>query len=120
MRNPVPLLLPVLFPSWRFFKEVGPSPRVEVSLGGGPWQEATGRPDTLGLGQMFRRLFYNADWNERLFLVSLSERLLSGEQPGAAALIEDRLAQRFGPGARYRILLVTPEGTDTAFDSAAP
>ncbi len=79
------LLLPALIPSWRFFKAVQPSPRVEWRLCPSPnnavqnWQEYRPRPMRLGPKQMAARMFWNARWNETLFMVSLSERLMGAE-----------------------------------------
>ena len=75
------LLLPALIPSWRFFKAVQPSPRVEWGITSSTqmvenWQEYRPRPAQLNAVQMARRMFWNAAWNESLFLVSLSERLM--------------------------------------------
>jgi hypothetical protein len=77
------LLLPALVPSWRFFDAVSASPRVEYALLADPddqadgWQEFRPRPAVLTLGTMLRRLFWNPEWNESLFLVSCAERLTS-------------------------------------------
>jgi len=40
------------------------------------WQEYQPRAITLSLSQMLGRLFWNARWNESLFLMSCAERLL--------------------------------------------
>lgn len=75
------LLLPALMPSWRFFKSVDPSPRVEwrmlASASGPPmqWQEFRPRPQRLSPLAMAGRMLWNARWNESLFLVSCAERL---------------------------------------------
>lgn len=75
------LLLPALMPSWRFFKSVDPSPRVEwrmlASASGAPlqWQEFRPRPQRLSPLAMAGRMLWNARWNESLFLVSCAERL---------------------------------------------
>lgn len=77
------LLLPAIIPSWRFFDAVTASPRLDYALLTTPdeavmlWREFRPRPATLGLATMLRRLFWNAQWNENLYLVSLSERLMS-------------------------------------------
>jgi len=42
----------------------------------GPWQEFRPRPKKVSLLRMFKRMFWNPNWNESLFLVSCSERLL--------------------------------------------
>lgn len=77
------LLLPAIVPSWRFFDAVTASPRVDYALLAAPdrlveqWREFRPRPAVLGLGTMLRRLLWNAQWNENLYLVSLAERLMS-------------------------------------------
>lgn len=80
------LLLPALVPSWRFFDAVTASPRVDYVVLGpfedGPdeadpaWQEFRPRPEVVTVATMLRRLLWNPQWNESLFLVSLSERLI--------------------------------------------
>lgn len=75
------LILPILIPSWRFFKSIEPSPRVQWGLTSADtmtpinWQEFRPRPAYLSPFQIFRRLFWNPAWNESLFLVSCAERL---------------------------------------------
>ncbi|UWQ42969.1 hypothetical protein K3718_07745 [Leisingera aquaemixtae] len=75
------LLLPALMPSWRFFKSVDPSPRVEwrllasPSAAPAPWQEFRPRPQRLSPQAVAGRMLWNARWNESLFLVSCAERL---------------------------------------------
>lgn len=79
------LLLPAIIPSWRFFDGIAPSPRIEFAVlehgEGAPdhWQEFRPRPAAISLFGMLRRLFWNAEWNESLFLVSCAERLI--EEP---------------------------------------
>ena len=81
MLSLIKLLLPALMPSWRFFKAVEPSPRVEWALLQDPgstasaWQEFRPRPRHLSLAAMARRMLWNPRWNEGLFLVSCAERL---------------------------------------------
>jgi len=82
------LLLPAIFPSWRFFESIGPAPRVEYALldenmddeqGAAhdkTWQEYCPAPENLSLCAMLRRLFYNPRWNERLFVLSCAERMI--------------------------------------------
>lgn len=75
------LLLPALIPSWRFFDEIAPSPRIEFSLLTNTqetpenWQEFRPRPKQLSMKAMLKRMFWNPSWNESLFLVSCAERL---------------------------------------------
>lgn len=81
------LLLPALIPSWNFFDVIAPSPRIEYALLPArtarpvAWHEFRPRPQTLSLGAMVRRLLWNPQWNEALFLVSCAERLIN--QPTA-------------------------------------
>jgi hypothetical protein len=82
------LLLPAIAPSWRFFDAVSDSPRVDYAVlrapddEGGHWQEFRPRPPALHFFAMLRRLFWNAQWNENLFLVSLAERMMgTGSAP---------------------------------------
>ncbi len=76
------LILPVLIPSWDFFDVIVASPRIQFSLvdneaaEGVVWQEYRPRPATLSLGVMLRRMFWNAPWNESLYMVSCAERLI--------------------------------------------
>lgn len=76
------LLLPALIPSWRFFDFIVASPRVQFALLTakneliGDWQEFRPRPAQLSFAQMLKRMLWNPDWNESLFLVSCAERLL--------------------------------------------
>ena len=79
----VSLLLPALIPSWRFFKDVGPSPRVQFRAlendQTGAWQDVMARPAHVGLLQMLGRLFWNPDWNAYLYSVTCAERLVCEE-----------------------------------------
>jgi uncharacterized protein (UPF0248 family) len=80
MLRTLSLVLPALIPSWRFFKSIQPSPRVQWAIADGgdapmDWHEVCPRPQSLSAGQVVRRLVWNPDWNESLFLVSCAERL---------------------------------------------
>jgi hypothetical protein len=76
------LLLPALLPSWRFFDRVTASPRLDYALlpaadaPAGQWQPFRPPAPRLTPAMMLRRLFWNASWNESLYLVSLAERLV--------------------------------------------
>ena len=82
MLQTLKLLLPALIPSWRFFDVIAPSPRVEFRLleteqgSAEDWQEFRPRPERLSVGSMLKRMVWNPRWNESLFLVSCSERLM--------------------------------------------
>ncbi|MCI4664539.1 MAG: hypothetical protein MRY74_07440 [Neomegalonema sp.] len=97
MLRTLSLLAPALAPSWRFFDEIAPSPRVEYTLlptgDAAPtqWREFRPRPDRLSLRAMIRRLFWNPHWNEGLFLVSCSERLIDGKVDFSRREIMDRV-----------------------------
>ena len=82
MLHAIKLLLPVLIPSWRFFDEITPSARIEFCMlphadaTPDQWYTLRPKPAHLPFRTMLLRLFWNPDWNESLFLVSCSERLI--------------------------------------------
>lgn len=94
------LLLPAIVPSWRFFDVVTASPRLDYAVLGSPgarveqWLEFRPRPAILSLASMMRRLLWNPQWNESLFLVSLAERLMQAATEEAAAHSERELLLR--------------------------
>ncbi|CUH75704.1 hypothetical protein TRM7557_00519 [Tritonibacter multivorans] len=94
----ISLLLPALIPSWRFFKTVAPSPRVEYRLlhrgEAGDWQEDRPRPAHLSFFTMLRRMLWNPAWNEQLFMVSCAERLVEADSPHSSAHSEDEINRR--------------------------
>ncbi|WP_424933195.1 hypothetical protein [Amaricoccus macauensis] len=113
------LLAPALIPSWRFFPEVGPSPRLEYAilpeLGSSPaeWIAARPRPDRVSIALMLRRMFWNPRWNETLYLVSLSERLAESPTAHSIGEIRRRLARDIGPRDaffRFRLVFIHREG----------
>ncbi|MFW2542717.1 hypothetical protein ACN2XU_08755 [Primorskyibacter sp. 2E107] len=116
MPNVLSLLLPALIPSWRFFKTVAPSPRIEYRLDGAPWSECQHRPRQIGPARMLRRMLWNPRWNEQLFLVSLSERLVADPEQADHALAElsTRLIRlsHAAPGAtlEFRLVFVARDG----------
>lgn len=94
------LLLPAIVPSWRFFDAVTASPRVDYALLTAPdrpaeqWYAFRPRTAVLTIGMMLRRLFWNPQWNEDLFLVSLAERLIGDSTPETDAHSQRELMQR--------------------------
>lgn len=108
-------LLPALIPSWRFFKEVGPSPRVEYRLITGEdadrWVEAFPRPATLSPLAMLSRLFWNPDWNDQLFLVSCAERMVEAPSDHSLRNLNERIARRLdcdgSVSLQIRLIFVT-------------
>jgi uncharacterized protein (UPF0248 family) len=110
------LFLPTVIPSWRFFKTVAPSPRVECRLieAGrvGDWQEDRPRPGHLGLGQILRRMLWNPEWNEQLYLVSCSERLIDEPSQHSVDEINLRVARLLPAGQQelqFRLVFVSRE-----------
>ncbi len=108
------LYLPVLFPSWRFFDQLGPSPRIEVRLAGETdWRDLCARPERLGFGQMLVALVYSPDRNEQLFLVSLATRLAIEpcDQMGDLLIrrIQARLAPTRGTTYQFRVCFLARE-----------
>ena len=95
------LLLPAIIPSWRFFDIIAPSPRLEYVLLNNNqdtaenWQEFRPRPKSLSIIQMLLRLFWNPKWNETLFLVSCSERLINEPTQHSRNEIRDRMRAEF-------------------------
>ena len=110
------LFLPTVIPSWRFFKTVAPSPRIEYRLieAGrvGDWQEDRPRPGHLGLGQILRRMLWNPEWNEQLYLVSCSERLIDEPSQHSVDEINLRVARLLPVGQQelqFRLVFVSRE-----------
>lgn len=125
--NVFKLLLPALFPSWRFFDVIGPSPRIEVCLVDGPeeqgavWRECRPRPARLSALDRLKALFWNAPWNETLFLANCAERILQGQEAHCSRELQRRLRadllhdfQDQGPDAtippffRFRLVFLSP------------
>ncbi|MEP0153348.1 MAG: hypothetical protein ABJE81_01625 [Pseudophaeobacter sp.] len=106
-----------MIPSWRFFKTVAPSPRIEYRLieAGrvGDWQEDRPRPWHLGPGQILRRMLWNPNWNEQLYLVSCSERLIEAPSQHSVDEINRRVARLLPPGPeslQFRLVFLSREG----------
>jgi hypothetical protein len=76
------LLLPVLFPSWRFFSSIGPSPRILLTFLSDEteipktWESFNSRPMRIGVLQSLRNLFCNPKWNEMLYMNTCAEHLV--------------------------------------------
>lgn len=76
------LILPAILPSWRFFPEVEPSPRIEYRfpLAAEPelrvWRGWRPEPERVSARETLLRLFWNPRRNETLFMTSCAERLL--------------------------------------------
>lgn len=119
LRRTIELLLPTLFPSWRFFQTVGPSPRIEYSVThkgqSSAWRESHPLPDHVSLARMARRMVWNPARNKQLYMVSLAERLVSGIHAHSEAelnrLIAEAITEDKGE-MRLRLLFLTPEGEE--------
>ncbi|MCA0202183.1 MAG: hypothetical protein LCH56_15350 [Proteobacteria bacterium] len=108
------LLLPALIPSWNFFDEIAASPRIEYAVLSSPddvgdWREFRPRPSRVALFAMIGRVFWNARWNETLFVVSCAERLLAEPTAHSQSEIFHRIAREIPDNdawLRFRISLV--------------
>ena len=85
--NTLKLLLPALIPSWNFFDLISPSPRIQFTLLKEEndlersWQEFRPRPKHLSFLQMIKRMLWNPEWNESLYLVTCAERIIDAYTP---------------------------------------
>lgn len=85
-------VLPVLIPSWRFFKTIEPAPQVEWAALASPkdrpqsWQPFRPKPPRTGWAAMLGRLFWNPDQNETLFVISCAERIQ--QDPTTQSVVE--------------------------------
>ena len=79
------------------------------------WQEFRPRPQTVPLLETLKRLFWNPEWNESLYLVSLSERLTLEPTDHSEREIKALLAQHLAevqPGfdqLQFRLVFVRRE-----------
>lgn len=93
------LMLPVMIPSWRFFDVIAPAPCLEIAILDDKydpkraWRQFRPRSKALSTHDLLRRMFWNARWNESLFLTSLAERLMHGEEAFAKREIFARIAK---------------------------
>lgn len=77
----IKLLLPILFPSWRFFSNIGASPRVEFGFAAEmdqqptEWMPFRPLPAKVGFWCGLGRLLHNPQWNERLYVNTCAEHL---------------------------------------------
>ena len=114
MLNLPGLLLPALFPSWRFFEEIGPSPRIEVRKGpNDTWRALSPVPERLTLAQLVWRLVHNPTWNAHLYRVSTAIRLEVEPDPHLehelSRLIADALPGDIGATFQYRVVYLARE-----------
>jgi hypothetical protein len=75
--NALAKFLPVVLPSWRFFDEIAPSPRIEYALLSSrhaqspSWHPLTSPSLPLSPVRLLLRLLWNPHWNEYLYLILL-------------------------------------------------
>lgn len=121
MLRTLSLILPVLVPSWRFFKSVEPSPRVQWALvaDGSPtdWREFRPRPAVVTPFEMLMRLFWNPARNDALFLVSLAERIVQNPTPHSINEVNKRILADLPPdqvstgqSVQFRLVFVSRDG----------
>ncbi|MEO9819194.1 MAG: hypothetical protein ABJQ34_14880 [Paracoccaceae bacterium] len=98
MRRTIELLLPALIPSWRFFKSVEASPRIEYRIlqdsSHTEWKTSFERPVSLKAWQFALRLLWNSDWNDHLFMVSCAERLTEHPTQHSIDELNTRISRR--------------------------
>jgi len=127
------LLLPAIVPSWRFFDIIAPSPRIEYTRlnqkedGALNWKEFRPRPSHLSFTSLLKRMFYNPQWNEDLFLMSCAERLLAHPTSHSADEIFARLFTNLSkdptqppdrPYLRFRLVVLFRQGNEIIRDIA--
>lgn len=118
------LVLPVLIPSWRFFKSIEPSPRVQWALfskrNSAPvvWHEFRPRPLAVTSLRMVLRLFWNPSGSDALFVVSCAERIQQDPTAHSIQEISRRIQsdlEKMGMGVtdqmlRFRLVFMRREG----------
>jgi hypothetical protein len=120
--NLLNLILPALFPSWRFFDVIGPSPRIELCLlensedDDDRWQEYRPKRARIGVPDRLKAFFWNAPWNETLYLATCAERLIQGQSDHSAREIRRRIradvlrdtgGDAASPFFRFRLVFVS-------------
>lgn len=131
------LLMPVLFPSWRFFDVIAPAPRIEVAFVSdpavtvpdetGPWRACRPTRRRMGLVDHVASFFWNARWNETLYLATCAERLMQDPSEHSSREIRRRLRAdlvRETPDEnrpsyfRFRLVFVSREDAELRRDVA--
>ena len=132
MVNTLKLLLPALFPSWRFFDVIAPSPRIEIAgfdepapglIDTADWREVRPKRREIGLGDRLVSFFWNPRWNETLYLATCAERLMQNPSDHSSREIRRRLrvdmpAHASGSASpryfRFRLVFVSRAGEGEA------
>ena len=126
MLQTLKLLLPALIPSWRFFDVIAPSPRIEIALLKSSqeipeiWQEFRPRPKYVSFFTMLKRMFWNAHWNESLFLMSCAERLMRNPTQHSSDeivkrikldLLKEQINLQDNPFLQFRLMFIYRDNT---------
>lgn len=117
------LLLPVLFPSWRFFKEVAGRVRLDARVGDTEWQEVCARPPRLTPRDMVVRLFWNPTWNAQLYAWSCAERLSEEDSPELANTLREvacALTDHPPEQTTFCVVWIDPSGAEQATELIPP
>jgi hypothetical protein len=108
------ILLPIIFPSWRFFSGIDPSPRVDIGfLKAGEsdpeeWIDMSVLPQRLGFWEGVGRLFHNPVWNDRLYINTCAEHLYEFNSEFREEEVANRVVRLF-QGCGYSI----PDAAET-------
>jgi len=108
--NSFKLIIPIFIPSWQFFKEIAPSPRIEFALLANEdeqlkWQELS----PPARRNFISSLFYNPDWNRFLYIMNCAERLVLHEDERDAREIINYIASRAqvtSPYLQFRLVFI--------------
>lgn len=128
MLNTFKLLLPALIPGWNFFDVISASPRIQFTLlqteneKPQKWIDFRPHSERISLLKMLGRLFFNAKWNESLFITSCAERLLSNPTTHSEIEIFQRIVNDLNRYSnsdysvsktllQFRILIIKRENT---------
>jgi hypothetical protein len=108
--NILSLLLPVIFPSWRFFSGIGPSPRIYVAFVASEhqepmdWHSFRPKPARVSFNEGLGRLLWSPVVNETLYMNTCAERLFEAYSPMREQEIAQRLLRAWRKGE-----LISPE-----------
>lgn len=127
MLRTLSLVAPALFPSWRFFQAVEPSPRIEAAFLADPgdapeWRPVRPPPRRATLAATLASLFWNPRRNETLYLVSCAERIIEDGRAHAEREILARIRadapEADGLWLRFRLRTVRREGAALVQETA--
>lgn len=97
----IKLLLPILFPSWRFFSGIGPSPRFDIGFikegesDPATWIDLSQIPAEWKIWKGIGQLFHNPVWNDQLYINTCAEHLFEFNSEFREQEIADRLLRLF-------------------------